>query len=82
MSVLHLAQLAKQLQNAYQRTKNSTDGTAEKYKHYSRIYDDCWKITNKLDSFSNLPEEEHQLRRLTLLRLEELTSKCLKHKLQ
>lgn len=82
MSVFQLAKLAEQLHNTYQRTKNSADGTAEKYKHYRLIYADCWKITNKLDSFTNLSKEEHQLRRLTLQRLEELTSKCLKHKLQ
>ena len=81
MSVFQLAKLAEQLHNAYQRTKNSADGAAEKYKHYRLIYADCWKITNELDSFSNLPEKEHQLRRLTLQRLEELTAKCLKHKL-
>jgi len=82
MSVFNLAKLAEHLHNAYQRTKKSDASPAEKYKHYRLIYTDCWKITNELDSFSNLPEEEHQLRRLTLQRLEELTSKCLKHKLQ
>lgn len=82
MSVFQLANLAEQLHNTYQCTKKSDASPAEKYKHYRLIYADCWKITNELDSFSKLQEEEHQLRRLTLQRLEELTSKCLKHKLQ
>lgn len=82
MSVIQLAQVCTQLHNTYQRTKESADGPDDKFKHYRLIYADCWKITNKLDSFTNLSTEEHQLRRLTLQRLEELTSKCLKHKLQ
>ena len=82
MSVLQLAQVCTQLHTVYQQTKKTDASPAEKFKQYRLIYTDCWKITNKLDLFTNLTEQEHQLRRLTLQRLEELTSKCLKHKLQ
>jgi hypothetical protein len=82
MSVIQLARICTQLHLLYQQTKNSRSEPSEKFKKYRLIYTDCWKITNKLDSFTNLTKEEHQLRRLILQRLEELTSKCLKHKLQ
>ena len=82
MSVLQLAHICTQLHTVYQQTKKSEASPAEKFKQYRLIYSDCWKITNKLDLFVNLPEQEHQLRRLTLQRLEELTAKCLKYKLQ
>jgi len=78
MSVLQLAQVCTQMHNAYQRVKKSD----KESKQYRLIYADCWKITNELDSLTNLSQEEHQLRRLTLQRLGELTAKCLKHKLQ
>lgn len=78
MSVLHLARVCTQLHNAYQSAKKSD----AEFKQYSLIYADCWKITNKLDSLTNLSKEEQQLRRMTLQRLEELTDKCLRHKLQ
>lgn len=82
MSVLQLAQVCTQLHTVYQQTKKSDSKASEKFKKYRLIYADCWKITNKLDSLTNLTEQEHQLRRLTLQRLDELITKCLKHKLQ
>lgn len=84
-----LAQFTTQLHGEYQHTKTSdTLSTAEKYKHYSQIYDKCWKLTLKWGtSVTDKPptrvnNQEQVLRRLTLRRLGELTNKCLKHKLQ
>ena len=62
--------------------------TTQKYKHYSQIHGKCWELMLKWGtSVTDAPptqvnEQEHILRRRTLERLEELTKKCLKHKLQ
>ena len=87
-TVSQLAQFATHLHSEYQHTKVSeTMSTAEKYRHYSQIYDKCWKLTLKWGtSVSDKPptlddNQKHVLRRLALQRLGELTNKCLKHKL-
>lgn len=84
-----LVQFTMQLRGEYQRTKTSVVmSTAEKYKRYSQLYETCWKLTLKWGtSVTDKPpaqvnKQEHILRRLTLQRLQELTQKCLKHKLQ
>lgn len=78
MSILQLTQITTQLHSAYQHAKTSD----QNFKQYRLIYSDCWKVTEKLDAIQAKDEQERLLKRLTLQRLEELTAKCLKHKLQ